>query len=179
MAAIATRYARAFAEVVIDLSIQPGQAQQELDAIAGLIQSSADLRTVLQNPAVNHNQKLSLLDAIVFRLGASRALRNFVAVLIDHRRIGQIAEIVQQFRHELNQRLGIAEAQVSSARELAPEERRILEEQMATITGKVVHATYLRDTNLLGGAVVRIGSTIYDGSVLGQLRRIREQIASS
>lgn len=179
MAAIATRYARAFAEVVIDLHIVPGQAQQELDAIVALIQSSADLRIVLQNPAVEHKQKLSLLDAIVFRLGGSRALRNFIAVLIDHRRIGQIEEIAQQFRHELNQRLGIAEAQVSSARELAPEEKRLLEKQMADITGKVVHATYSRDITLLGGAVVRIGSTIYDGSVLGQLRRIREQIASS
>lgn len=178
MAAIATRYARAFAEVVIDLRIEPPQAREELNAIASLIQSSTDLRTVLQNPAVNHSQKLGLLDAIVFRLGASRALRNFVAVLIDHRRIGQIEEIAQQFKHELNQRLGIAEARVSSARELAPEEKQLLEKQMAAITGKVVHATYSRDTTLLGGAVVRIGSTIYDGSVLEQLRKIKEQIAS-
>lgn len=178
MAAIATRYARAFAEVVIDRRIEPPQAREELNAIASLIQSSIDLRTVLQNPAVNHSQKLGLLDAIVFRLGASRALRNFVAVLIDHRRIGQIEEIAQQFKHELNQRLGIAEARVSSARELAPEEKQLLEKQMAAITGKVVHATYSRDTTLLGGAVVRIGSTIYDGSVLEQLRKIKEQIAS-
>lgn len=179
MATVASRYARAFAEVVIDLRIEPGQAQQELDAMAALIKSSAELRTVLQNPAVEHNQKLSLLDAIVFRLGISRALRNFVAVLIDHRRIGQIEEITQHFRHELNQRLGIAEAQVSSARELAPEEKQLLEKQMAAITGQVVRATYSRDSSLLGGAVVRIGSTIYDGSVRGQLRKIKEQIVAS
>lgn len=179
MAAIASRYARAFAEVVIDLRIEPGQALQELNAIAALIKSNAELHTVLQNPSVEHKQKLGLLDAIVSRLGGSGALRNFVAVLIDHRRIGQIDEIAHQFRHELNERLGIAEAEVSSARELAPEEKQLLEKQMAAITGKVVQATYSHDKGLLGGAVVRIGSTIYDGSVRGQLRRIKEQIVAS
>ncbi|HLJ29039.1 MAG TPA: ATP synthase F1 subunit delta [Candidatus Angelobacter sp.] len=178
MAAIASRYARAFAEVVIDLRMEPGQALQELNAVAALVTSSPELRTVLQNPSVEHTQKLALVDAIIARLGGSRALRNFVAVLIDQRRIGQIDEIAQQFRHELNQRLGIAEAQVSSARELGPEEKQLLEKQMAAITGKVVQATYLRDAALLGGAVVRIGSTIYDGSVRGQLRKIKENLVS-
>jgi len=134
---------------------------------------------VLENPAVEHQQKLHLLDAITSRMEASRALRNFMAVLVDHRRIGQVEEIAQQFRHELNQRLGIAEAQVSSARELTQGEKELLQKQMAAITGKVVQATYSRDPALLGGAVVRIGSTIYDGSVLGQLRRMKAEIASS
>jgi F-type H+-transporting ATPase subunit delta len=178
MAAAASRYARAFAEVVIDLRIEPGEALQELNAIAALLKASAELHTVLQNPSVPHKQKLALLDAIVARQHGSRALRNFVAVLIDHRRLGQIEEIAQQFRHELNQRLGIAEAQVSSARELMPEEKHLLEKQMAAITGKVVQATYLRDASLLGGAIVRIGSTIYDGSVRGQLRKIRENLVT-
>lgn len=178
MAAIASRYARAFAEVVIDLRIQPGQALKELTDIAALLHSSVDLRTVLQNPSVEHKQKLGLLDVIVSRLGASRALRNFVAVLIDHHRIGQIDDIARQVRHELNQRLGIAEAQVSSARELSPAEKQELEKQIAATTGKTVQASYSRDTSLLGGAVVRVGSTIYDGSVRGQLRRIKENLVS-
>src|SRR5262249_54129465 len=144
-----------------------------------LFKASPELRTVLANPAVAHKQKLALLDRIISRLGASRPLRNFVAVLIDHRRIAQIVEIAGKFRDELNQRLGIAEAQVSSARELTPEEKQLLEREMARITGKVVRASYSRDGALLGGAVVRIGSTIYDGSVRGQLKRIKEQIATS
>src|SRR5262249_28815859 len=99
--------------------------------------------------------------------------------LIDHRRLGQIGEIAEKVREELDQRLGIAEAQVSSARELSLEEKQLLEKEMTRITGKLVRATYARDANLLGGATVRIGSTIYDGSVRGQLQRIKEQIASS
>lgn len=176
MAAITSRYARAFAEVVLDLRMDPAQALQELHAMAGLIQSSQELRNIFENPSVEQKQKLGLLDAIIARMGASRALRNFTAVLIDNHRIGRIQEIAQDFQHELNQRLGIAEAQVSSARELSQEEKRLLEKQMATITGKVIHATYSRDASLLGGAVVRIGSTIYDGSVRGRLTKIKEQL---
>ena len=179
MAAVVTRYARAFAEVVVDRRLDPNTAIQELGTMAELVKSSPELRNVLQNPAVQHRQKLKLLDAIIARIGGSKMLRNFIAVLIDHHRIGQMDDVAEQFKHELNQRLGIAETQVSSARELSPEERQSLEKQMETITGKVVRATYSRDASLLGGVVVRIGSTIYDGSVRGQLERIKEQIAAS
>lgn len=179
MAAVASRYARAFVEVVVDLRIEPARAVQELNAIAGLVESVPALRVVLQNPSVAKEQKLRLLDSIISRLGASRALRNLVAVLMDHRRISQLPEIAEKFRHELNEHLGIAEAQVSSKRELTAEEKQLLEKQMASITGRSIQATYSRDASLLGGATVRIGSTIYDGSVRGQLRKIKEQMAGS
>lgn len=179
MASIASRYARAFAEVVLDLKVEPDHALRELNDMAALVKSNAELRIVFENPSVEHRQKLHLLDAIVSLIGGSRALRNFLAVLIDHRRIGHLDEIARQFRHEMNQRLGIAEAQVSSARELTREEKDLLQKQMVAITGKVVQTTYSHDPDLLGGAVVRIGSTIYDGSVRGQLRRIKAEITSS
>jgi F-type H+-transporting ATPase subunit delta len=177
MAAVAGRYARAFAEVIVDLKSDPVQAVAALDAVAALVEASPELRTVWQNPSVEHVKKIALLDAIVARLGATKLLRNFVAVLIDQRRIGQIQEVARQFQHELNQRLGIAEAKVSSARELAATEKQQLERQLAVLTGKTIQAAYVRDTSLMGGALVRIGSTIYDGSVRGQLQRIKEQIA--
>src|SRR5947209_11218873 len=179
MAAVTTRYARAFAEVVLDHRIDPNAATQELNTMSELVKSSPELRNVMQNPAVPHPQKLKLLDALIARTGGSKILRNFVAVLIDHHRVGQMDEIARQFKQELNQRLGIAETQVSSARELTPEEKQSLEKQMAAITGKVVRATYSRDPHMLGGVIVRIGSTIYDGSVRGQLQRIKQQIAAS
>jgi F-type H+-transporting ATPase subunit delta len=78
----------------------------------------------------------------------------------------------------LDTRLGFAEAQVSSARELGDAEKRTLEAQIAKTTGKKVRASYALDPSLLGGAVVRIGSTIYDGSVKGQLEKIKEAISS-
>jgi F-type H+-transporting ATPase subunit delta len=176
MAAVAGRYARAFAEVVTAQKIAPDQANAALSEMAALVQGSPELRNVLQNPAVEHAQKLALLDVIIKRMGASQVLRNFVAVLIDNKRIGQIGEIAEQFKQELDRRMGIADAQVSSFRTLTEAEKMSLEKQLTAVTGKTVRASYSEDPALLGGAVVRVGSTIYDGSVRGQLQRIREQI---
>lgn len=179
MSSVAGRYARAFAEVVVESRMDPAQAMQELSDVVELLNSSPELRNVLQNPAVAHKQKLGLVDAIMGRMGGSKMLRNFLAVLIDARRIREINEIAEQFKHELNQRLGIAEARISAIRELTAEEKLLLEKKVAAMTGKVVRATYSRDMSLLGGAVVRVGSTIYDGSIRGQLQRIKQQITAS
>jgi len=75
--------------------------------------------------------------------------------------------------------MGIAEARVSSARELTAAEKKSLEQRLAAVTGKTVRATYSEDATLLGGAVVRIGSTIYDGSVRGQLERLKQEIVGA
>src|SRR5262249_36574746 len=131
---------------------------------------------VFANPAVEHQQKIALLDAIFKRMDSNRLLRNFVAVLIDHKRIAHISGIAAQFKQDLDARMGIADARVSSAPKLSDAERKSLERQLAEITGKTVRATYAEEAGLLGGAVVRIGSTIYDGSVRGRLQRIKEEI---
>jgi len=177
MAALAGRYARAFAEVVAQRQMDADKTVQELTQVAELVGASHELRNVFLNPAVDHKQKISLLDAIIKRIGGAQALRNFVAVLIDHKRIGQIGEIAEQFKRELDQRMGIAEARISSARELTAAEKKSLEQRLAEVTGKTIRATYQEDAGLLGGALVRVGSTIYDGSVRGRLQKIREEIS--
>jgi F-type H+-transporting ATPase subunit delta len=179
MASVTGRYARAFAEVVAQHKLPPDRVVAELEQMAALVTGSSELRNVLANPAVEHRQKIALLDAIVERAGADRFLRNFVAVLIDHKRIVHIEEITAQFKQELDERMGIAEARVSSARKLSETEKKTLEKQLAEITGKTVRATYAEESGLLGGAVVRIGSTIYDGSVRGRLQKIKQEIAGS
>jgi F-type H+-transporting ATPase subunit delta len=179
MGAVAGRYARAFAEVVAQRNMPPEKAVQQLAQMATLVSENRELHNVLLNPAVEHKQKISLLDAIIKKIGGTQVLRNFVAVLIDHKRIGQIGEIAEQFRQELDARMGIAEARVSSARALTAAEKKSLEQRLGAVTGKTVRATYSEDAGLLGGAVVRIGSTVYDGSVRGQLQRLKQEIAGS
>jgi F-type H+-transporting ATPase subunit delta len=178
MAAVAARYARAYTDVVAERKMDPEKTIAELTQMAMLVSSSHELHNVLSNPAVENKQKISLLDAIIKKMGGSKLLRNFVAVLIDHKRIGQIGEIAEQFKQQLNDRMGIADAKVRSARELTASEKKLLEQRLAAVTGKTVRATYIEDTSLLGGAVVRIGSTIYDGSVRGQLERLKEDLVS-
>ena len=98
--------------------------------------------------------------------------------MIDHRRVQFLPRIIEQLEKELDARMGFAEAQILSARELGDAEKRALETQVANVTGKKVRASYGLDASLLGGAIVRVGSTIYDGSVKGQLEKIREAISS-
>ena len=120
-----------------------------------------------------------MLNAIAARLGTTRQVRNFVAVLIDNQRLPLFSEILKQLEQELNDRQGFADAQVSSARQLSKPERQMLEAEIAKMTGKKVRARYEQDASLLGGAVVQVGSTIYDGSVKGQLDTMREQLVKS
>ncbi len=179
MASYVSRYAQAFADVVTARRMDANKSMDELDAMQAIVSSSPELRTIWENPSVAAEQKLSLLDAIAKRAGLSREARNLIAVLIDHRRIGALGEIVEQCRREINQRLGIADAEITSSRELEAAEKRLLEAQLAQLTGKTVRAHYSQDAKLMGGAVVRVGSTIYDGSVRGQLLKLKEQLASS
>jgi F-type H+-transporting ATPase subunit delta len=178
MAAVLGRYARAYAEVTVTHKLNPEKTVAEFQQMADVVNSSRELRNVLQNPAVSRDQKLKLLDSIIQHIGASKMLRNFLAVLIDHRRIGNIGELLEQFKRELDRRMGIADAKVSSVRELSSAEKKSLEQQLAAITGKVVRATYSQDAALLGGVLVRVGSTIYDGSVHGRLQRMRQELAT-
>jgi F-type H+-transporting ATPase subunit delta len=176
MASVTNTYARALAEVVFDQRLDAAKALQEAQSFASLLASSRDLRDVWQAPSISGEQKRLVLDAIVARESISKPVRNFIAVLIDHRRTSFLDAIVKQFEEELNRRMGFAEAKITTSRPLADPERRVLEAQVEKMTGKKVRAIYAQDPSILGGAIVRIGSTIYDGSVQGQLNRIREQL---
>jgi F-type H+-transporting ATPase subunit delta len=178
VASVASTYARAFADVVLDEHLDANRAVSGLRRIAGMLTESIELRRVWENPAVPGEQKRRLLDAIVRKEGVERPVRNLVAVLIDHRRIPALPQIAEQLEKELDARLGFAEAQITSARELGGAERQNLETQVEKLTGKKVRAHFHHDASLLGGAVIRVGSTIYDGSVKGQLERIKEAISS-
>jgi F-type H+-transporting ATPase subunit delta len=178
MASVANTYARAFADVVFSAHLDANHAIGGLRRISGLLAESEDLRRVWENPAVPAEQKRNLLDAIVQREGIEKPVRNLVAVLIDHRRIPFLERITQQLEKEIDARLGFAEAKITSARELGDDEKRVLEAQVEKLTGKKVRARFGLDASILGGAVVRIGSTIYDGSVKEQLQKIREAISS-
>lgn len=178
MASVASVYARAFADMIFDVNADADQSLTELRTLQALLAQSVELRRVWENPAIPAEQKRGLLDVIVKSDRISTPVRNLVAVLIDHQRVKFFEPIIRQVQKEVDARLGFAEADVTSARELADSEKRALESNVGKLTGKKVRARYEQDESLLGGAVVRVGSTIYDGSVKGQLEKIREAIGS-
>jgi F-type H+-transporting ATPase subunit delta len=176
MAAINSRYARALADVAVEQKADADRLVGDLSALAQALEVSAELRTVLETPAVPAEQKLRVLDAVVARVGASKVARNLLAVLIQNRRVAALKEITRLFETEMNERRGFSEAEVSSWRELGEDEKRALTSSLEAALGKKVRARYRRDESLLGGASIRVGSTIWDGSVRGRLRRLKEQL---
>jgi F-type H+-transporting ATPase subunit delta len=178
VASVAGIYARAFADVIFGQRLDSGSSLREVQSLAGLAAESKELLAVWEAPSIPSEQKRAVLDALVTRERISRPVRNFIAVLIDHGRIKFLSSIVQQLQQEINGRLGITDAEVISAHELNDTARRGLESEVEKLTGKKVVARYALDASLLGGAVVRVGSTIYDGSVKGKLERMKEALSS-
>jgi F-type H+-transporting ATPase subunit delta len=174
--AIANRYASA----LLDVAQAQGSAEKvktSLDDFAAEILESADLQHFLENPAVSRDAKRGVLAKILKLLGASPIMSNFLNVIVDHRRAGILPEIAEAYAAQLNDRLGIAIALVTSSTELSTQERTRLTQGLEKTTGKKIEAQYSVDGTLLGGAVVRIGSVIYDGSVKEQLRRMEAALA--
>jgi F-type H+-transporting ATPase subunit delta len=177
MASFAARYAQALADVVFEAHLNAKDAQRELGDFAGAWHESQGLREFFLDPSFPVEQKVAFLDKLNGKLGMAQPVRNFIAVLIRNDRIAGFDDVAAEFRREVNRRLGISEAKVISARKLDEQERKELEKQIAGLTGGQVEAQFEEDSALLGGAVVQVGSTVYDGSVRGRLERLREELA--
>ncbi len=176
MADFASRYARAFADVVLGAHVPADQVNTQLNDFLSVLTESADLRQALFNPALAVDVRVKVIDALAPRLDLSGEVRNFLAVLLRHERMSAVEEIVAAFRAEMNRRQGISEVEVISARRLDADERHQMEQQVARLAGTRVRARFREDNGLIGGAVVKIGSTIYDGSVRGRLDRMKQEL---
>jgi len=180
MSVFAARYARALADVVLDAKLNTAEVEQQLEDFATTFAGSKDLRELLLNPSISAQKRVAILDKINGRVGCGPKVRNFLAVLISHERLGALAEILEEYQEEMNRRLSISDAEVVTARPLEDQERAELEGQVSVLAGhNKVNATFREDKSLIGGAIVRIGSTIYDGSVRGRLERLKERLVSS
>jgi len=169
--AVATRYAHALADVVMSpgSKVQPEKALAELHSFLGVFSGSAELQNALTTPAVPTARKRAVVARIASLLSVSTVVRNFLFVLVDHRRIYDFADILRSLEVVLDERLGFARAEVVAARELSESQRAALSAELERISGKRIRARFEVDPSLVGGVVARIGSTVYDGSVRGQL----------
>jgi F-type H+-transporting ATPase subunit delta len=178
MAAFASRYARAFADVVAEFHLDATDVEKQLNDFLGTWDDSDQLREVFEDPSVPAAQKVATLDKMKGRLKLAPQVRNLLAVLIEHDRIASVHEVVAEYHKELQSRLGIFQAEVTTARKLSAEDRAALLEQVTKLAKGQVEATFKLDESILGGVVVRIGSTVYDGSILGRVERLKEELKS-
>lgn len=178
--AVSSRYANALVDVVTGAKSEtdPQQTVALLREFAALVRDSTELRNVLASPAVPVSRKRAVVGRLGDRIGFSKIARNFLFVLIDRRRLDSLAEIVDHFEILLDERLGFLRAEVTSAGVLNDEQRSSLVQQLGKVTGKQVRVKYAVDDSLIGGVVARVGSTVYDGSVRGQLRALERRLAA-
>jgi F-type H+-transporting ATPase subunit delta len=179
MSVLSLRYAHAFASVAASSHLDPAAAQQQLDDFSKTLSGSRELQEVLMNPSIPNEQKLKVLDAIAGRIGMFPQVRNFVAVIMEHHRLGELDEILAEYRAVADEQSHMAEAEITSAHPLNDQDRAELEAHVAKLAGGRIRATYHQDATLLGGAVVRIGSTVYDGSIRAQLQQLKQRLVNA
>ena len=179
MSVLSLRYAHALAAVTASQHLDTAAVRQQLNDFAGTLAGSRELREVLGNPALSTGQKLKVLDAIAAQIGMLPAVRNFVAVVMGHGRLTELNEMLAEFAAVSDEQAGLAEVEITSAHALNDEDRIALEAQVAKLAGGRISATYREDSTLLGGAVVRIGSTIYDGSIKAQLTQLKQRLVNA
>lgn len=177
MKSASLQYANALADIAFAQGAAEPAAKQLADVGAAYAES-AELRTFLSSPAVSLEAKHGVLEKIAARLGASKIIRNFLFVVSDHHRTHILPEIIASFQEVIRQRQGIAEAEISSAVELSAGQKTQFTKTLEQLTGKKIEPKYSLDPALLGGAVVRIGDTIYDGSLRSRLNDMRTRLSA-
>ena len=176
---VSLRYAHAFASVAASANLDVVAARRQMNDFAATLSGSRELREILNNPSIPSDQKLAVVDGISEKLGLIREVRNFIAVIMDHQRLDDLNEIIAAYDQLADAGLGLAEAEITSAFDLNEDDREGLEAQVAKLAGRKVRVKYKLDRSLLGGAVVKIGSTVYDGSVRGSLEQLKQVLVNA
>lgn len=178
--AVANQYAKALLEAVSQPSsgINPEAALAQLEQFSAVLKESHELHGILLSPAVPHDQKTRTLARLGDMVGMHGHVKNFLFVVTRHRRLGLMGEIRDRYQALLDEAEGLVRAGVAAAQPLSPDQTAALESTLARITGRQVRCGYTVDQSLVGGVTVRIGSTMYDGSVRGQLDGLRRRLTS-
>lgn len=173
--ALAGRCARA----LLDVAGTDGTAEridQELSAFVDLVARTPDLQKALTNPAVPVGAKRGILEQLFPRLTLSPPLAKLLLLLADRDDVAILGDLAAAYRERLMELRQIVRAEVVTAAPLPPDRVAQFERRLAAATGRRVTMTARVDPALIGGAVTRVGSIVYDGSVATQLAKIREKL---
>jgi F-type H+-transporting ATPase subunit delta len=151
--------------------------REQLRQLAEAEQAVPELRELLRNPQLDPRSKRAALEDLLS--GAEELLRNFMLVLVDKNRAGQLEEIAREFERLAAEHEGIVHAELTTAVELSDAEAKKLMEQIEQASGQKVEATRNVDTDLIGGMILQVGSRRLDASVRGRLERLRRELATA
>ena len=178
--AVSRHYAGALANAVFapGSGLPPEQAVEQLNAVTSLISGSKDLELALLSPAVSKSRKQAVITRLIDELKVHRLIRNFLLVVVSHRRTRDLKEIRNNFNLIVDERLGWIPAEIASARELAPEQREQIERVLGSKLGKFVRAQYKVEPTLIGGVRARVASREYDATIRGKIDSLRQRLVA-
>lgn len=169
---IARRYARAFFKVAAEGKMYQ-ECYEELVAFSDIIRTDDNLHGFLTNPIFSLSDKKTVMEALIQKRDISNLSANFLKLLVDKRRIVLLPDIMDCFRDLMDKELGMVRVTVKTALPLSQKLSEDLRKGLETLTKGKVEMTIFEEPELLGGIVVRIGNTYYDGSVRAQLKNIQ------
>ena len=176
---IVRRFARPYAKVILEVAGSPESANKlrgELLAFGAALQKSSELRELYANPGIDLANKLELTSRLASRMKVGDLAKKVLEVLVRNQRINDLDAILSALQSYVNDMLGVAVAEVRSAKDLTPDEMSQLARVLSGKIGKKVELDVRKDPTLLGGFVARIGSEIYDASVINKIARFRESL---
>ena len=178
--ALASHYARALADAVFaaHAGLSPQDAVTQLRSAESLVSGSNELQRALLSPAVSNNRKKAVISRLADELGLHRIVRNFLLVLVSHRRVGELRAMCQEFELVVDERLGWIPAEITSARELNAEQRERIERVLGTKLGKFIRAHYNVDPAILAGVRAHVASREYDATLKGKLDSMRQRLVT-
>lgn len=173
------RFARPYARAIVDVLQSPEKAdaiRHELERFEQVRKSSADLQELYANPGVEHDTKLKVTNAFAKRLGLSDMTIKILGVLIGNHRVNDLDSIVEALAVMVREATDTIAAEVRSAHQLTPQEEAELRRTLEKKAGRKVEMILKTDPTLIGGFVAKIGSEVYDASILGKIHRFRESL---
>jgi len=174
--AAALRYARAF-EGALDGDAEIARAAEELEAVTQVMASDPAVSVALVSPAFEPARKKALLDTLARTAGLSPKSRVFLNLLAEHGRLGLLPLVTAQVSRIRDRRLGIVEAEVTTAAPMNSNLAERAKDALERSTGRKVRLAVKTDPSLIGGMVARVGSTIFDASIRMRLEALRSRIA--
>jgi F-type H+-transporting ATPase subunit delta len=153
------------------------QIVDELKIIGETLESSRDLVHALRSPLIKGDKKIHILEA-VFRDSVGEKMLLFLSLIAKKKRAGLLPEIIAEFQELLDEKRGVINVDVTSAVKLSDQQVDQLIDKLSVSTGKKIRARMSLDEKLLGGVSVKIGDTIYDGSISHQLLKLKETLLS-
>ncbi|WP_156290877.1 F0F1 ATP synthase subunit delta [Oceanobacillus salinisoli] len=176
-ALVAKRYAEALFELGQEKLILD-KLVKEFSVVRDVFQTNQELTTFLAHPAIPGEKKKQLI-AEVFQ-GSQAEVINTLKLLVDRRRVDVIPFVIDDLIQLVNDAKGIAEATVYSVRELSADEKlKVKESFVKRLNKEEIRITNVVDPSLLGGVKIRVGNTIYDGSISNKLKRIERNIVTA